>query len=152
MQIPRSAKDDNLLNIEIRFGSHVFTEKNEILGNEILIDDGAGSVRRFSSERYNLSKKLPDLCRQAVEEQFPVWVSLDAGRRKSFAMTDPNHCEENEVLHIFFRLRPASEQVENDVIVEVVSAYKRFPRTKKVKRKTIIQFLRQCYFRRKRLP
>ncbi len=152
MQIPRSANDDHLLNVEIRFGSHVFTERNTETGKEVLIDDGTGALRRFSPDRYGLSLNLPDLCRQAMGDLFPVWESLDTGRKKSFAMTGPWLREQKEVLHVFFRLRPGHAQSEIDVIMEVVSAYKRLARSRRMKRKTIIQILRQCYFQRKRLP
>ena len=143
-------RDGADLTVRIRFSCHVYTKARAEGGPSIKIRDKNGQARAFSPGRYERSLALPRLCEDMIRLKYPSWISSDRRRRRNLAVAGVKPRNNADAYHVFYELWP-SRKKGIDVEMEIKSAYMRRIRTRG-RRKTVLIFIKRCYYDNRRQP
>ncbi|MGA9651593.1 hypothetical protein [Pedobacter sp.] len=110
--------------IEVKFSNHCFTEKCEDpTGHALILKDPGNRDRVFCPIRYAISIDLPDIVREMLESNKPVWQTV---HERNWVHTITIQTPVGPY-HVFFEVRKASKGEDANVKLFVESAYPEDP-------------------------
>lgn len=118
---------------------------------ECLIQDEGGRPRTFCTERYSLSRRLPQICETLILNNDYTWQSTDRNRVNNLAMCEsPLHSGlKYLIVYSVYPSRTADIHLE----FNVKSAYQKALDVSRIRnRQKIRQVLKQSYFNNKPMP
>jgi len=145
VDMPGRGVDGGDLRVVVNFSTHVFSER-ATFGRRRDLQDHGGTWRTFCPKRYEVSKVLPSVVKDAVAIDHTVSISHDFNKSANLILIEPYAGESWAVFFCFDYLFPG-------VVLSVLSAY---PKTGNIqgheKRNKISYFARKALFTKAKVP
>lgn len=132
------------LGIIVVFSNHVYTERTKYPDPHDTIDHH-GTKRTFDPDRYEMSKKLPEIIHNALMNDTETFPSDSFTGRTNLIIVE---ADGGEIWSIVFCFEP----IANGIRMEVLSSHPKAPKDRKVARNSIIYYARICIFSEERIP
>ena len=132
------------LHVLVTFSSHVFTER-ALHGEAHHTEDHHGTKRAFDPARYAMSRRLPQVIRDAFFKGALCFVSRDFGGYENLMMIEVDNAETWSIVFCF-------EPLRNGVVMEVLSIHPKSVDDKGSSRKPLVFYARTCMFEQHRVP
>jgi hypothetical protein len=139
------------LRVRISYRSHVFSASQKPTEAFVKLKDEQNNDRYFCLTRYKLSKKIPVMCKQMLEQNGKTWISQDNKQASNLAVIDSQHTDGDHDV-IFYSLFPS--KVDGlDVEMVVKSAFNKYIKFSNIERKYgVRQQVKTCFFKNKSVP
>ncbi len=131
------------LAVLVKFSNHVFTKRTKY-GDPYDVLDHHGTKRSFDPARYDMSKRLPGIIRQALTEDAWSFVSKSFGGSENLMLVE---LESDQIWSVVFCFQPLAK----GVVMEILSTHPRMVSGNK-KRNRLSYFARKCMFGQHRVP
>jgi hypothetical protein len=134
------------LAVHIRFSNHVVTKR--ALGGAVPdLRDHNGAGRVFDTARYRMSLELPAALLRMLEENGLCYISRSYGGVQNLVTLRGSDGAEWAIIFCF---RPDEDGLS--VSMDILSAYEKVVDQRKISRKNLSYFARQCLFEGRRIP